>query len=40
VTPRAELESELRQLAAREGMTLSFRARYRGYAWSAVLSRA
>lgn len=40
VTPRAELESELLQLAAREGMTLSFRARYRGYAWTAVLSRA
>lgn len=39
VTPRAELEDELGQLADRAGMMLDFRPRYRGYAWSAVLSR-
>lgn len=39
VSPRAELEAELRALAARNGMSLTFGPLFRGYAWSAVLTR-
>lgn len=39
VTPRAELESAVRAVAADRGLTADFRPLYRGYAWSAALSR-
>ncbi|MGK6319208.1 class I SAM-dependent methyltransferase [Sphingomonas sp. DT-204] len=39
VTPRAELESAVRAVAADQGLTADFRPLYRGYAWSAALSR-
>lgn len=39
VTPRADMEAALRNLAAERGLTLSFRPLYRGYAWEAVLRR-
>jgi S-adenosylmethionine-diacylgycerolhomoserine-N-methlytransferase len=38
VTPWAEFEAVLREVAARRGLRLAFRPLYRGYAWSAVLS--
>jgi S-adenosylmethionine-diacylgycerolhomoserine-N-methlytransferase len=39
VTPRAELEAALQDVAARHGLALSFHSLHRGYAWSAVLAR-
>lgn len=39
VTPRADLEGELKRLAADTGTQLAFRPLYRGYADYAVLSR-
>lgn len=38
VTPRADLETALREAADRHGLRLEFRPLYRGYAWRAVLS--
>jgi S-adenosylmethionine-diacylgycerolhomoserine-N-methlytransferase len=39
VTPRADLETELRRVAAERGLLIAFRSLYGGYAWSAVLAR-
>lgn len=39
VSPREDLEAELRRLAARHGLQLSFERLYRGYSYYAVLSR-
>ncbi|QPH56134.1 class I SAM-dependent methyltransferase [Pontivivens ytuae] len=39
VTPRGDMEAVLTDLAARHGVTCTFRPLYRGYAWSAVLAR-
>lgn len=39
VTPRAELETELRRIAAAQDFELTFARLHRGYAWGAVLSR-
>ncbi len=39
VSPRADLKEDLRALAGRHAMTLTFRPLFRGYAWSATLSR-
>src|SRR5262249_58225600 len=39
VAPRADLERVLRGIAARRGAAMTFEPLYRGYAWSAALSR-
>lgn len=40
VAPRRELPAVLRRIAAARGLGLEFRSLYRGYAWSARLTRA
>jgi S-adenosylmethionine-diacylgycerolhomoserine-N-methlytransferase len=39
VTPRADLETAVRAIAAERGLTADFQPLSRGYAWSAVLTR-
>ena len=39
VAPRADLERVLAGISARSGAAMTFRRLYRGYAWSAALSR-
>lgn len=39
VEARRELPAVLRQVAEKNGLTLDFRSLYRGYAWSATLTR-
>lgn len=39
VTPRAELETVVRQVGGERGLISTFTPLYRGYAWSAVLAR-
>ncbi|HWK35192.1 class I SAM-dependent methyltransferase [Sphingomonas sp.] len=39
VTPRAELDPAAREVAAARGLTARFRPLYRGYAWSAGITR-
>lgn len=39
VSPRAELPSAVQTAAAAQGLSTTFQALYRGYAWSAALSR-
>ncbi|WEJ99238.1 MAG: class I SAM-dependent methyltransferase [Candidatus Sphingomonas phytovorans] len=40
VSPRAELRSAVQTVAAAHGLSWTFQPLYRGYAWSAALSRA
>jgi len=40
VSPRADLASAVQAVAAAQGLSATFRPLYRGYAWSAGLSRA
>lgn len=39
VSPRADLPDRLRECALHHGLSLRFRSRFRGYAWSASLTR-
>ena len=40
VSPRAEMRSAIQTAAAAQGLSATFQPLYRGYAWSAALSRA
>lgn len=40
VSPRAEMRSAVQTAAAAQGLSATFQPLYRGYAWSAALSRA
>ncbi|WP_448658548.1 class I SAM-dependent methyltransferase [Sphingomonas sp. CJ99] len=39
VTPRADMRAAVERIASEQGMTADFRPLFRGYAWSAVLTR-